>query len=582
MLFTGPAGSGTSMELDRLERAARANGHFVIRVKAINERYLGDQLAEAVRAQIDDFAKALPPNPKARTRRGLSRFMSWRRPSRPADDPRLEPLRQTVDAMGGLRQSTRRGNNFEVNVGGQLLGGIGVRTIDQSDQQSQLPRARPNQLADRLGEVAALCGKQAVFLIDDIHALDDKLGLAALNELARHVSSKRSNLNLAAGGRSEAYDELVSASSPNPAVDHDPSRLFDHRAIQPAAPAQMRDGLIRSMQAETARHEQLRQFRQQHHGRAEPPVTYGVTNEAADLLLKTAGSNVQMLEEYRLAAMSLGIRQQHLSGESLVIEPESAVAGIRHVHERRAGYYRGVWKKFGDPERELFRMVGRGRAAGLSRDDIDPAIIAPDRDPDATERLENLNRARERGLEAGWLTESKEGRIRFADAGIADWVCTEQLRTRAMTPQLADVAARRTALRGHDGQQPPAQVQQQPSRQPGTSPYPAMPGYQPTLGYPPMPTDPPMPSYPPMPAYPPMPTQLPSVQGDQAGRDAAATAAAGQQPPRGRHDTGEVRDPARYVGRHRREPGPAVPEVRNPSPGGGRHRKPDNGRGGTE
>ncbi|MFI5734450.1 hypothetical protein ACIA49_30315 [Kribbella sp. NPDC051587] len=358
VLFTGAPGMGTSHELDRAEKLAVQQGWTSVRIEASPREPLENRLIRAISQDLDTF----------RTQYGAVAARA---------------LSKDLDRIASRSRNPQTGN--------EIRGGMpGVFQVVVKEQHDASERDEVgctlNELADRLGELAAAKGEPMLLMVDNLDVASDR-DLVGLTELSARLASNRQPVFLVAAGGELTTTRLLAASGGDAGVETDVVGRFDIRQVQPFTDAELRPALT----------EPLRQAAVPH----EP--------EAVDRLVKAANGNPSRLRALATTALDLADTTTGLT--TPVVKAATA-----RLNDASRPLYEAAWHNCTPAEKDLLAK----------------AAHHPIQLPTATTTRWSLESAATRPLTQG-LLRATPTHLTIADPGLQTWLQTRFTHA-ALTP----------------------------------------------------------------------------------------------------------------------------------------------------
>ncbi|SDS06086.1 AAA family ATPase [Microlunatus soli] len=355
VIFTGAPGSGKSFVLRHAAEQARAAGDLVIRIDASSREPLQSRMTRAIGDQLEQLKRETPV--------GANRL--------------LNRLYKTLDTM--------LSNRFDIQhaISGSLSWWPPLRIAFTRgrDQQFERPTSSMNDLADRLGDLAADRGKQVMVLIDSLDRAQEG-DLAAINELATHLDGSERPVNLTVAASQPALDKLLVAAMPE-GLASGAAHCYDVRNCGPVPDAELRPALTARIARSGA----------------------AVLPDAADRLVAEANGDPGRL-------LRLADQATDLATGPHGVTTDTATAAITRLRHDDAWIYNAGWNN----------LTGRAKAilADAAADPTGGSIADLNTGIDADEWAER-DAARNELIGAGFVRES-EGTLVVADPGLQQWI----------------------------------------------------------------------------------------------------------------------------------------------------------------
>ncbi len=298
VLFTGEPGMGKSRELDRAQGLAAREGWIAVRVEASPREPLENRLIRAISQDLDAVREHFGAG-AART------------------------LKKDLDQLAGRSRHPQSGNEVRVGVPGAFQ--VVAKEQHESDEVDEVGSTL-NELADRLGEVAAAKGEPLLLMVDNLDNASDR-DLVAVTELAARLEQNRQPVFLIAAGSDRTTSRLLAASGGQAGIETDVVSRFDIRKLEPFTDAELRPALA----------EPLRQAAVPH------------TPEAVDHLVRAANGNPARLRALATTALDLS---------TTLTTPVAEQATTRHDEASRP-LYEAAWHNCTPAEKSLLAQAAQ-------------------------------------------------------------------------------------------------------------------------------------------------------------------------------------------------------------------------------
>jgi hypothetical protein len=307
VLFTGPPGMGTSLELDYTQAMADRWGWTSIRIKASPREPLENRFVRAATADLGKFRKQHGSLATAKFKK----------------------------ALGDLAQRSRNAQN-----GAELRVGVGVQVVAKR-QWDEAPKdnvgSTLTELADHLGDLALEQGKPIVLMIDNLDNATDR-DLTALTELSKHLEGNGRPVFLVGAGGAMTTARMMEASGGRSGAATSVMERFDIREVGPMTDDELRPTLIEPLEGENGMDYQP---------------------EAIEHLLRSANGSPSRLRN--LADMAVRIARP--TGGGLTVD--IAKAATVYLNDQSRQRYQGAWNNCSNQEKDLLARVGVRGSRGL-------------------------------------------------------------------------------------------------------------------------------------------------------------------------------------------------------------------------
>ncbi|MFK4083414.1 hypothetical protein ACI2LF_04855 [Kribbella sp. NPDC020789] len=362
VLFTGAPGMGTSNQLDRTEQFAVQEGWTSVRVEASPREPLEQRLIRAISQDLDTFRNQYG----AVAARALSK---------------------DLDRLASRSRNPQTGNEIRTGVPGVFQ--VVVKEQHDAETKDEVGGSL-NELADRLGALAAAKGEPLVLMVDNLDVASDR-DLAGLTELSTRLATNRQPVFLVAAGGELTTSRLLAASGGAAGVETDVVSRFDIRQVQPFSEAELRSALT----------EPLRQA----------AVPY--EPEAVDRLVKAANGNPSRLRALATTALDLA---DPATGLTTTV----AKTATTRLADASRPLYEAAWHNCTPAEKDLLAKVAQH----------------PIQLPSATAARWSLESTATRPLAQG-LLRATPTHLTLADPALQTWLQTRFAQAPIAPPQLS-------------------------------------------------------------------------------------------------------------------------------------------------
>ncbi|MFB6723332.1 AAA family ATPase [Kribbella sp. NPDC056345] len=379
VLFTGEPGMGKSRELERAQGLAAREGWIAVRVEASPREPLENRLIRAISQDLDAVREHFGAG-AART------------------------LKKDLDQLAGRSRHPQSGNEVRVGVPGAFQ--VVAKEQHESDEVDEVGSTL-NELADRLGEIAAAKGEPLLLMVDNLDNASDR-DLVAVTELSARLEQNRRPVFLIAAGSDRTTSRLLAASGGQAGIETDVVSRFDIRKLEPFTDAELRPALA----------EPLRQAAVPH------------TPEAVDHLVRAANGNPARLRALATTALTL----------STTLTTPVAEQATTHHDEASRPLYEAAWHNCTPAEKSLLAQAAQ----------TTPGIPLPP----ATNSRWPVESAATRPLAQG-LLRATPTHLTLANPGLRTYLQTRLNHTTPhSTPQLTTASGRPTPRTPERGDRP--------------------------------------------------------------------------------------------------------------------------------
>jgi hypothetical protein len=332
VLFTGPPGMGTSLELDRTQAMADRWGWTSIRINASPREPLENRFVRAATADLGKFRK----------------------------QHGFRATRKFKKVLGDLAQRTRNAQN-----GAELRVGVAPMQVVAKRQWDEAPKdnvgSTMKELADHLGELALDHGKPVVLMVDNLDVATDR-DLTALTELSAHLERSGRPVFLVGAGGAMTTARMMEASGGRSGVANTVMERFDIREVGPMTDDELRPTLVEPLEGENGMDYQP---------------------EAIDHLLRSANGSPSRLHDLAETA----VRLARPTGGGLTTD--IAKAATAYLNDQSRPLYQGAWNNCSNQEKDLLARVGVRGPQGLTMRAVTQAA-APGRWQELDEARQSL------------------------------------------------------------------------------------------------------------------------------------------------------------------------------------------------
>ncbi|TWD80675.1 AAA ATPase-like protein [Kribbella amoyensis] len=361
VLFTGGPGMGKTLELDRAQQLAQENGWTCVRVKAAPREPLEDRFVRAMNEDLGDLRKRFGHRAARQLKKMLKELIPRNRNRQNGAEVRVSPFVVPAIQFVGKTQ-------WDAGPGGSVGTSI-------------------NQLADRLGDLAAQKNQPVMLMIDDLDVASDR-DLAAVTELSEHLERTGRPIYLIGAGGEMTMSRLMRASGGVSGIATEAARRFDIRECKPLTADELAPAVVEPLRQAGIQYEQ----------------------EAVTNLVNAAGGSPSRLRDLADSAVQLAQQPDGLT-------TEVAKTATARVYAQSRVVYQAEWNNCSPAEKDLLAKVSLRGSRGVS--------MQGEMRKAGEDRWQTVDAARAQLVARGLLRESPNGdRVTVSDPGMRDWVET--------------------------------------------------------------------------------------------------------------------------------------------------------------